>query len=161
MPGRKRTPTALRLLRGNPSGRPINRDEPQPDALETACPVELTDDAARAEWIRAIVPAIRIGQITSSDKPLAVAHCELWATWQSQLAEAVKHPHVIAAGKHKYPMPNPARVMANKTLHLLGQVDEKLGFTPTSRSKVQVKGPGSVQTTLDKRRAKFFALSRG
>jgi P27 family predicted phage terminase small subunit len=161
MRGRKATPTALKVLRGNPGRRPINLEEPQPDALDDACPVEISDEAARREWERAIVPAIRIGQITAADRTLAVAHCELWATWQSQLAEAIKHPHVISAGKHRYPLPNPARVMANRTLLILTQVDEKLGFSPTSRGKVQVKGPGSIQSTLDKRRAKFFALGRG
>jgi P27 family predicted phage terminase small subunit len=161
MRGRKKTPTALKLLRGNPGKRALNVDEPQPDALEETCPAVLLDETARAEWTRAIVPAIRIGQVTAADRTLAIAHCELWATWQSQLAEAIKHPHVIAAGKHKYPMPNPARVMANKTLVLLANVDEKLGFSPTSRSKVQVKGPGTIRTTIDKARAKFFEASRG
>lgn len=161
MRGRKQTPTALRVLRGNPGRRPFNPDEPQPDELAAEVPEVLTDADARAEWTRAIVPAIRIGQVTAADRTLAIAHCELWATWRSQIADAAKHPHVIAAGKHRYPLPNPARVMANKTLHLLAQVDEKLGFSPTSRAKVQVKGPGSIRTTLDKQRAKFFAAGRG
>jgi P27 family predicted phage terminase small subunit len=158
--GRKPTPTVLRVLRGNPGRRPLNREEPRPDALEDDCPTEL-EGAARAEWMRAIVPAIRIGQVTAADRTLAIAHCELWATWRSQLAEAAKGPHVIAAGRHQYRIPNPIRVMANRTLLLLSQVDEKLGFSPTSRAKVQTKGPGSVQSAVDKRRARFFQTSRG
>lgn len=161
MRGRKPTPSALRLLRGNPGKRPINVDEPQPGALEAVCPALLADPVARLEWDRAIVPAIAIGQVTAADRALAIAHCELWATWQSQLAEAVKHPHVVAVGKHKYPTPNPARIMANKTLQLLAGVDEKLGFSPTSRAKVQTRGPGSTRATLDKQRARFFEASRG
>jgi len=159
--GRKSTPTALKILRGNPGKRPLNMAEPHPDALDPECPSEITDPGSRAEWERAIVPAISIGQITSADRTLAIAHCELWATWRSQLADAIQHPHVIAAGKGRYPMPNPARVMANKTLHLLTQVDEKLGFSPTSRGKVQIKGPATVQTARDRQRAKFFAMGRG
>ncbi len=161
MPGRKRVPTVLKVLRGNPGRRPLNLDEPQPDALPADVPDVLTDPVAVAEWIRAIVPAIRIGQITAADRTLAIAHCELWATWREQLAAAAKNPHVSPAGKHNYLVPNPARVMANKTLTLLAGVDEKLGFSPTSRAKVQVKGPGSIRTTLDKQRAKFFAAGRG
>jgi len=161
MRGRKPVPTTLKLLRGNPGKRRMNAEEPQPDALETACPDLILDPVARAEWDRAIVPAIAIGQVTAADRALAIAHCELWATWQAQLAEASKLPNVIAAGKHRYPLPNPARVMANKTLHLLAQVDEKLGFSPTSRSKVQVKGPGTIRSTIDRRRAAFFDQTRG
>jgi P27 family predicted phage terminase small subunit len=105
------------------------------------------------------VPVIQIGQITSADRVLAIAHCELWATWQSLLAEAARHPHIIAAGSSKYPMPNPARVLANKTLQLLAQVDEKLGFSPTSRSRVVVPKPAGGEK--DRQRAAFLKVSRG
>ena len=136
MTGRKPTPSVLKMLRNNPGKRPLNTAEPAPDALSPDCPVELTDDVARAEWTRAIVPAIRGGLITSADRMFAIAHCDLWATWRSQLADAAQHAHVIAAGPNRYPMPNPARVMSHKTLQLLTKVDAELGFSPTARSRV-------------------------
>jgi P27 family predicted phage terminase small subunit len=161
MRGPKPTPTALRVLRGNPSRRPFNGDEPTPADLDAAIPDEIVDKVARAEWTRAIVPAIAIGHITAADRTLAIAHCELWATWQSQLRDAAKSPHVGAAGRSKYPMPNQARIMSNKTLTLLAAIDEKLGFSPTSRSRVVAKGPGSTRAAIDKQRAKFFEAGRG
>lgn len=140
MRGRKPTPTVLKIARGNPGKRALNLNEPQPDSLDMACPEELADPDARREWDRVIVPAIRRGQITADDRTFAVAHCELWGTWRSQIAEAAKHAHIVSAGKNKYPMPNPARTMANKTLMLLAKVDAELGFSPTSRTRVGVKG---------------------
>lgn len=160
MRGRKPTASVLKILRGNPGKRPINPDEPQPNTLEIECPPELLDPVAQAEWNRTIVPAIGLGHVTAADRSLAIAHCELWATWQSQLAEAIKHPHIIAAGKNKYPMPNPARSMANKTLQLLTQVDEKLGFSPTSRSKVHAS-VRSGKKSVDRLRAQFMDGTRG
>lgn len=139
MRGRKPTPTVLRVLRGNPGRRPINTDEPATSALSAKCPDELSDAEAHAEWDRTIVPAITHGQITGAERVLAIAHCELWSTWRSQLADAARHPHVVAVGDKKYPMPNPARVMANKTLQLLTKIDAELGLTPTSRSRVIAK----------------------
>lgn len=136
MRGRKPVPTALKLLKGNPSKRPINKEEPQPDALPINCPIEVTTDDAKQEWIRTIVPAIHRGQITAADRVFAIAHCELWATWRDQLKDAARHAHVIAAGKNSHPMPNPARCMANKTLMLLAKIDAELGLTPVSRSRV-------------------------
>lgn len=136
MRGRKPTPTALKLIRGNPGKRPLNRDEPQPGPLRRSCPRELADTEARAEWRRTIAPAIDRGQVTAADRVMAIAHCELWATWRSQLADAARHAHIIAAGPSNYPMPNPARMMANKTFALLKSVDAELGFTPASRSRV-------------------------
>ena len=107
------------------------------------------------EWRRGIVPAIKTGQVTEAERVMAIAHCELWATWQSQLEDASKHPHVIAAGINKYPMPNPARVMANKTLLMLAKVDAELGFTPSSRSRVMVAG----QSKKDDKRKRFFGTA--
>lgn len=146
MRGRKPTPTALKLARNNPGHRPINRDEPQPGALDPACPDELTNPAARTEWTRRVVPAITLGQITSADFVFAVAHCELWATWQSQLADAARGEHVVYVGRHDYPVPNTARVMAQKTLSILLKVDAELGFSPTSRNRVTVHKRGAAQT---------------
>jgi P27 family predicted phage terminase small subunit len=150
MRGRKPKPTVLRMVQNNPGKRPINPDEPVPDALQVDCPEELTDPVAQQEWRRVIVPAIERGQITSADRTFAIAHCELWATWQSQLLEASRHAHVIAAGPSKYPTPNPARMMANKTLLLLTKVDAELGFSPTSRTRVHAPGRVPEASPLSK-----------
>jgi phage terminase small subunit len=159
--GRRNTPTALKILRGNPGKRPLNRDEPQPDALDAGIPDVLTDAAARAEWTRAITPATKIGHVTSADRALAIAHCQLWATWLAQIAAAAGQPFVMAAGKNGYMIPNQAHVQAQRTIQLLISVDERLGFSPTSRAKVVAKGPGSTRVAIDKQRAKFFNASRG
>jgi P27 family predicted phage terminase small subunit len=136
MRGRKPKPTVLKLLTGNPGKRRLNEYEPKPDPLTTDCPSELTEPDAISEWQRTIVPAITRGQITSADRVFAIAHCHLWATWRSQLADAAQHAHVVAVGPNKHPTPNPARGMANKTFLLLAKVDAELGLTPTSRSRV-------------------------
>jgi P27 family predicted phage terminase small subunit len=160
MRGRKPTVSVLKVLRGNPGRRPLNPDEPQPHALDETCPPELGQPVEQAEWERGIVPAIRIGQITAADRTLAVAHCVQWALWQSLVAEAARHPHVIAAGKNQYPMPNPAQVLANKTLLILTGIDEKLGFSPTSRSRV-VAPPRPAANAADRQRAEFLTVTRG
>lgn len=136
MRGRKPVPTALKLLRGNPGKRPLNRLEPTYPLLPTRCPAEIVDLDAQAEWRRTVVPAIRRRQITQADRALAMAHAELYATWRSQLVLAAQHAHVIATTAGN-PIPNPARGMANKTLTLLIKVDSELGLTPSSRSRVK------------------------
>jgi P27 family predicted phage terminase small subunit len=137
MRGRKNTPTVIKMALGNPGKRKLNPHEPKPAALSTDCPEELAEGDARREWERGIVPAILRGQITVDDRSLAIAHCELWATWRSQLITAAKHAHVVA-GKDGRPVRNPARLMANDTLKMLVRVDEVLGLSPTSRARVHV-----------------------
>jgi phage terminase small subunit len=127
--GRKPVPTALKVLRGNPGKRPINRDEPAPPPLDRRVPADLgDDDEAKREWRRTISPAIGTGQITSADRVVALAHCLLWSTWRAQLADAALHPHSA----------NPSRLSANKTFALLVRVDAELGLTPSARSRVKV-----------------------
>lgn len=157
MRGRKPNPSVLSFLRNNPGKRGINRDEPQPDLLATAHPDELLDQVAREEWTRTIVPLVRIGQITAADRAFAIAHCELWATWRSQVLEAAKHTHVVAVGPNKHPTPNPARGMANKTLLLLTKVDAELGLTPSSRSRVKVSAGARPKSASESFKAKKHA----
>lgn len=154
MRGRKPTPTVLKLLRGNPGRRRIDPTEPMPERMDTDCPAELSDRDAAEEWERTIVPAINLGHVTVSDRVLAIAHCDLWATWRSQLADAARHAHVVAAGKNQYPTPNPARGMANKTLQLLIKVDQELGLSPVSRSRVSVDRGAKAKNRVEKFRAR-------
>jgi P27 family predicted phage terminase small subunit len=155
--GRKPTPSVLKFLRNNPGKRKLNASEPRPELLSSTWPDELEDKVARDEWSRTIVPAVKIGQITAADRVFAIAHCELWATWRSQLAAAAKHAHVVTSGPNKHPMPNPARVMANKTLLLLAKVDAELGLSPTSRSRVQIDRTGRHKTASEAFKAKKHA----
>jgi P27 family predicted phage terminase small subunit len=138
MRGRKPTPTVLKFLRGNPGKRRVNPREPTAAPLARDCPDELVDADARQEWTRTIAPAITIGQIGASDRALAIAHCDLWSSWRQQSALATKVGHLVVVGPSRYPMPNPARTMANKTLQLLVKVDAELGLTPSSRSRIQL-----------------------
>lgn len=141
MMGRKPKPTALKRLEGNPGKRPLPANEPKHDPLCEACPAELLADAEAAlEWARVIVPAIRRGQIGQPHRAMAVAHCAVWSQWRRQMDDAARNPEVVAAGKNKYPIPNPARGMANVSLGRLVQVDAELGLTPASQTKVAVMG---------------------
>lgn len=120
--GTRPRPTAMRVLTGNPSKRPLPAHEPAPDALEEAVPPEVVEDTARAEWIRTIVVAIRCGMVTSTDRALAIAHCRLWSRWVAQMNRRDNGG-------------------AGKTLALLIRVDIELGLTPTARTKVQAVAP--------------------
>ena len=67
-------PTYLRILEGNPSKRPLNRNEPQPPPVETLDPPDYLGGHAATEWCR-IVPGLSamrlltIADIQNSDQP--------------------------------------------------------------------------------------------
>ena len=149
MRGRRPIPTALRLIRGVRSHKRSNPHEPKPARLSESCPRELTNPLAREEWRRAISPAVTRGQVTVDDRALAIAHCELWATWRELLTEAARHPLIVTVGKHHSPATNPALVQANKTLLLLVKVDAELGFGPSSRTRIRVPPPSTDKDNFD------------
>jgi P27 family predicted phage terminase small subunit len=157
MGGRKRIPTVLHLLRGNPGKRALPKDEPVPEALPTDVPPELDDPVAIEEWNRTIVPAINIGIIGESERSMAIGHCDMFATWRSQVTEARKHPHIVA-GRGGQPVGNPLRKEANKTYLLLIKTDSELGLSPASRSRVKsLKRGATTMSAIEK----FQAAKKG
>ena len=45
--GRKPKPTAMKVLEGNPGGRPLNKNEPKPDKKAPRCPAWLEEEAKK------------------------------------------------------------------------------------------------------------------
>lgn len=128
------TPTALRLLRGNPGKRAINHDEPQVERLTedsplAKCPKWLTGEA-RALWRRVVPGAIRSGLLTVVDLPTFEAFCQSYARWRE--AEALTGKNLELAIAKGY------RNAAVKERQLLLQLGARFGFDPSSRSNVKV-----------------------
>lgn len=143
MPGPRAQPTALRLMRGNPGKRRINRAEPQHAALAPTCPDCLRDPGARAEWDRVAPGLIASGQVTTVDRALLIGYCQKWAQWQALEAAAAEHPFIVKGPQGK-PIPNPALSLAFKAFNLMLRSAAELGMTPSARSKVTVAPPAGA-----------------
>jgi hypothetical protein len=79
--GRRPTPTALTVLRGNPSKKKLNENEPRPPSGEIGKPAGLSAGAAGV-WDELAPVAVAMGTLTTADlKPFATL-CELQATLQ-------------------------------------------------------------------------------
>jgi P27 family predicted phage terminase small subunit len=141
-------PTALRVLRGNPSGRPINLAEPSHAALEVECPAVVVDPVARAEWARVAPGLIACGQVAVVDRATLMGYCQKYAQWQALEVEAARHPFIVRS-PNDYPIPNPALGMANKAFGLMLKAAAELGITPSSRSRV-VTTPRRAETAPSK-----------
>jgi phage terminase small subunit len=67
MRGRKPTPTALKLVAGNPGKRPLNRHEPKPVTAIPTCPAHLMP-TAKTEWKRLARYLHDLGVISELDR---------------------------------------------------------------------------------------------
>jgi P27 family predicted phage terminase small subunit len=162
MRGRKPTPTAIKVLRGNPGHRPMNADEPQLPAVNTEAfdtpPMEVADDvAASAEWTR-LAPMLRLArQLSVAERASLIALCQQWSRYLEANRKAEAAGMVIKSPSG-YPMPNPYLGIANKALTHCTKLWAELGLTPSSRSRVAAMPAASG---ADAQRQRYFGAPRG
>jgi len=134
----------MRLLRGNPGRRPINHEEPQPEALSVTsalgkCPAWIKGEA-REVWKRVAPAAIKSGLLRLVDLPAFEAYCVSYARWRE--AERLTGRNMELAIAKGY------RNQANKERDKMLQFGARFGFDPSSRSNVKVT-PTRPQTQVD------------
>jgi|SRR5215471_1960785 len=137
--GRRKVPTALRILRGNPSGRRLPVDEPKPQAASPdfdTPPPELSGNAgAMAEWTR-VVPLLRVcGIITNAERSALIALCVEWSRWLDA-QQKIQSLGMLIKGNHDEPIKNPYIRIARDSLTQCQRLWIELGLTPTSRTRL-------------------------
>ncbi len=161
MRGRLPTPTALKLLRGNPSHRPINPDEPEITVAEPcAQPPKNLTPGAREEWFAQfpILTASRV--LTKADIAVFAMYCRYYDMWQVyDLEMQKKGPYGIMRKRNRkgeevgdaYSFYNPAWVVMNRSALMCNRFAAELGMTPSARSRVKGGGHGEGNTAADMR----------
>ena len=84
MSGPKPTPTYLKLLRGNPGRRPINKAEPKPEipAKQPSPPAWLSAYALE-EWNRVAPELWRMGLLTAVDVAALAVYADAYSRWRT------------------------------------------------------------------------------
>lgn len=143
------TPTALKILQGNPGKRPLNKTEPKPPSGIPQCPSHLNEEARR-EWRRISRELLSAGLLTRVDRAALAAYCQTWSRWveaEQQLSKLGENALVVKA-RSGYPMPNPYIGIANKALELMKGFLIEFGLTPSSRSGLHSDSPLNQEGTL-------------
>jgi P27 family predicted phage terminase small subunit len=134
------TPTALKVLRGNPGRRPLNRAEPRPRPVAPVMPRWLEPEA-KAEWRRIVPKLSRVGLLTEVDGACLAGYCQAWARWLAAEALVTKVGQVIKAGSEKYTTikQNPAVVIALAERTSMLQFGARLGLSPSDRGRMSLR----------------------
>ncbi|MBC3410709.1 phage terminase small subunit P27 family [Pseudomonas sp. SWRI51] len=141
MAGRRPTPTELKLVRGNPGKRAINKNEPQPARRVPCTPAHLTSEGQVA-WGRLTVLLDRMGVLTEADgfalERLCDCYAEILALREMVDTQGRTYETTSTQGE--------LVLKANPAVAMLADVDRRFksylvefGLTPAARSKVQVK----------------------
>ncbi|MFK0090657.1 phage terminase small subunit P27 family [Pseudomonas sp. NPDC090755] len=141
MAGRRPTPTELKLVRGNPGKRPINKKEPLPAKRIPSTPGHLTNEGQVA-WGRLTVLLDRMGVLTEADGFALERLCDCYA-------EILALRELVDTNGRTYETTSTQGelvIKANPAVAMLADADRRFksylvefGLTPAARSKVQVK----------------------
>lgn len=144
MKGRRPTPTYLKLLRGNPGQRALNRNEPKPAIPDQppAAPPFLSGYALE-EWRRISVEAHRLVLLTGVDVMPMAAYCDAYERWRTAretvaaMAERDPVMHgLIVRTQSGGAAANPLVWIAANAARDMVRYAAEFGMSPAARSRI-------------------------
>jgi P27 family predicted phage terminase small subunit len=142
--GPKPTPTKLKVLRGNPGNRPINKSEPQPSADGVVMPPHLGEVAA-AKWAEVLPLLQAVKVMTRADIEALARYCDTYEWWLATRAKLKKegdtYPILNDKGDVKYIAQRPEVSIAHKLAVQLRQLEQDFGLNPSARTGLHVEEP--------------------
>lgn len=143
--GRRKKPTALKELAGNPGKRPLPKNEPRPDAGLPDKP-KVMSRVASQEWDRLAPQLDKLGLLTSIDLITFVTYCESYSEYCAAKAHIKKYGRYQKVnGLWKR---NPAIGDAKASAQQMFKFAEGFGLTPSSRAKVAAEMKNPAQPVL-------------
>ena len=150
MAGRRPSPTAMKVLAGNPGHRPLNAEEPQPPKGVPEMPKGMAR-VARREWKMVTRELSILGLLTIVDGKALGEYCKLMGLAEVYYNEALQEPMVEEPVFDKTGMSVGTKIKANPaTAAYLGCSKAakayliEFGLTPASRTKLKIQKPKEV-----------------
>lgn len=146
--GPKPTPTATKIIQGNPGQRPLNDDTLKVPPSEDIRPTVTLSPIASREWNR-IAPVLHsLGLLTDMDKVLLAGYCEAWSRYQEAQA-ILTSEGVLVLGYRGSMVKNPAIQVAKDALADVIRIATEFGMTPSSRGRMHIPGTPDDNSDLD------------
>jgi len=146
----KATPTALKLLKGNPGKRPISKDEPEFDSGVPERPKWLSDPVAIVEWKRLTKLLSSAGVLTVGDGDTLAMYCYILSQIDAITKSIAENGHVAFDIKINSdtgeeimvnPKSNPLSLRLENYIKELRTYSGLFGLDPSSRSKIHTGKP--------------------
>jgi P27 family predicted phage terminase small subunit len=149
MKGRKPTPTYLKLLKGNPGKRALNKHEPQPALLDKPPePPPFLRGYAADEWRRVSAEMFRLRLLTALDVAVLAAFCPAYGRMRTAeetiAAMAERDPimsGLIVKTQSGGGAANPLVWIAANAARDVARFGAELGLNPASRSRISLSVP--------------------
>lgn len=145
MAGRKRTPSALAKLRGNP-GKRKRAVEPQFDPTCPSPPKHL-DKTAIEEWYRITTLMSNANMMTPAYRAILSNYCQTWGELVELSNELPNESRYLETRDKGYRYKNPIFSDVAKLRKELKGYSAELGITPVTLSKAHIVGSGNTTRT--------------
>ncbi len=140
-------PTALRILKGNPSGKPLPVDEPQPYRLPSIEPPADLGAIAADVWRRNAAELDRLGLLTMIDWEIFYRYCWTAEQWYKMKADVDARGALFYKTKKNRrtkeleivsTVQNPAWYMERSYAQELSRMEMALGMNPSARTRISI-----------------------
>lgn len=147
-------PTALKMIEGNRSRTPLNKNEPKPRRGELPMPPEFMNDDARLEWERIAPEVYHLGLLTVADVQTLAAYCQAFGRWmqaERALAKMKDQPTngLMMRTTSGNWIQNPLVGTANKAARDMMRYASEFGLTPAARARLDGIGIETRQSKFD------------
>lgn len=129
------TPTAIKLLRGNPGKRKLSSNEPKPIITLPHCPSYLDEDA-RTEWGRLAPILVRMKVLTEADYIALASLCQTYST-MVKAQEQLNKSGILFKTPSGYVQQSPLIGIVNSCTEKIVTLCREFGLTPSARARVQ------------------------
>ena len=141
-PGRRPTPTVLKIATGNPGKRKLNKNEPKP-ANDNISPPDFLDEKALEKW-DSLVPIIKgMGLMTNADVDTIARYCAMHSLFIKYLDQMNRGGDIVVAknpdGTIKNISSTPASIQLHKLATALLRIEQEYGLTASSRGTIDMK----------------------
>jgi len=154
--GPRPQPTELKLLRGNPGHRAINKAEPKPAADGVVMPSHLGPVAVE-KWQQVLPLLQAVKVMTKADVEALARYCDTYEWWLATRArlksEGDTYPILNDKGEIKYIAQRPEVSIAHKLAAQMRQLEQDFGLNPSARTGLHVQ----EQKQEDDEDARMFA----
>jgi P27 family predicted phage terminase small subunit len=135
--GRKPTPTNLKVLKGNPGKRAVNKNEPQPPEIDGDLPAPAWLDRVAADRWTKLVPELKaLGLLTIVDVDALEAYCKAYSRWREaeEAIDALRTTVVKTPSGYLQQLPQVS--IARGYAQQMVRIAAEFGLTPASRSRL-------------------------
>lgn len=145
-PGRKSLPSKIMRLHGNPSGRPMNDAEPEPDPGEPPMPERL-GELGREKWRELVPLLLGMGVLTVADGGALAELCFAWQIRHEAQGKIDELGLLITEQRRdgERVKPNPAVAIARSWSDVVTRYEVQFGLTPSARTGVKTTKPADPQ----------------